>query len=113
MREIVGRKVGMTRLFDADGTAFPVTVIAAGPCPVVARRTREKDGHDALTVGFESAKERLVSKPKAGQFKRAGVVRAGYAVGDAALAARRCFVFSYHYLDCGQLPGDSLRDRWP
>jgi large subunit ribosomal protein L3 len=73
MREIVGRKVGMTRLFDADGTAFPVTVIAAGPCPVVARRTREKDGHDALAVGFESVREHRLTKPRAGQFKRSDV----------------------------------------
>jgi large subunit ribosomal protein L3 len=76
MREIVGRKVGMTRLFDEAGTAFPVSVIAAGPCPVVARRTVERDGHDALAVGFETVKPHHVTKPQAGQFKRSGVAPA-------------------------------------
>lgn len=73
MREIIGRKVGMTRLFDEDGTAIPVTVISAGPCVVVSRRTREVDGHDALAVGYEPAKAKHVSKPRAGQFKKANV----------------------------------------
>jgi large subunit ribosomal protein L3 len=72
MRELIGRKVGMTRLFDEDGTAVPVTVIQAGPCVVVARRTREKDGHDALAVGFEPAKKKRVTRPRAGQFAAAG-----------------------------------------
>jgi large subunit ribosomal protein L3 len=73
MRELIGRKVGMTRLFDEDGAAVPVTVIQAGPCVVVARRTREKDGHDALAVGFEPAKKKHVTRPRAGQFAAAGV----------------------------------------
>ena len=73
MRELIGRKVGMTRLFDEDGAAIPVTVIAAGPCVVVSRRTRERDGREALTVGFEELREGRASRPHAGQFARAGV----------------------------------------
>ena len=73
MRELIGRKVGMTRLFDEDGTATPVTVISAGPCVVVARRTQDVDGHDALAVGYEAVKAKHVSKPRAGQFKKANV----------------------------------------
>jgi len=73
MRELIGRKVGMTRLFDDDGTDVPVTVIAAGPCVVVSRRTQERDGHEALAVGFEVARAKGVTKPRAGQFAAAGV----------------------------------------
>jgi len=73
MRELIGRKVGMTRLFDEDGTATPVTVISAGPCVVVAQRTQDVDGHNALAVGYEVAKAKHVSKPRAGQFKKANV----------------------------------------
>lgn len=73
MRELIGRKVGMTRLFDEDGTATPVTVISAGPCVVVARRTRDVDGHDALAVGYEAVRAKHVTKPRAGQFKKANV----------------------------------------
>lgn len=73
MRELIGRKVGMTRLFDEDGTDVPVTVIAAGPCVVVSRRTQDRDGHEALAVGFEVARPQGVTKPRAGQFAAAGV----------------------------------------
>lgn len=73
MRELIGRKVGMTRLFDEDGTATPVTVISAGPCVVVVQRTQDVDGHNALAVGYEVAKAKHVSKPRAGQFKKANV----------------------------------------
>lgn len=73
MRELIGRKVGMTRLFDEDGTATPVTVISAGPCVVVAQRTQDVDGHNALAVGYEVAKAKHVSKPRAGQFKKANI----------------------------------------
>lgn len=73
MRELLGRKVGMTRLFDEDGTAIPVTVIQAGPCPVVQERSEDKDGYRALTVGYGSVKKKNVSKPVAGQFAKAGL----------------------------------------
>jgi len=73
MRELIGRKVGMTRLFDEDGTAIPVTVVQAGPCVILSRRTTEQDGHEALSVGYEKVKAQRVNKPMTGQFAKAGV----------------------------------------
>lgn len=73
MREIVGHKVGMTRLFDDDGTAIPVSVIAVGPCPIVQERTEAKDGYRALTIGVGSVKKKNVLKPVAGQYAKSGV----------------------------------------
>ncbi|MBD3404182.1 50S ribosomal protein L3 [candidate division GN15 bacterium] len=73
MKEILGQKIGMTRVFMETGEAVPVTVIQAGPCPVVARRTVEKDGYEAYQVGFGSRKKQRVTKPRAGQFGKAGV----------------------------------------
>ena len=66
---LIGRKVGMTQVFADDGNQVPVTVIEAGPCTVVGTRTRERDGYDALQVGFEPRKKN-VSKPAAGVFKK-------------------------------------------
>ncbi|MBR7186659.1 MAG: 50S ribosomal protein L3 [Clostridia bacterium] len=90
-KAIIGRKVGMTQLFAEDGKVIPVTVIEAGPCPVVQVKTVESDGYAALKLGFCEAKEKALSKPDLGQFKKAGVkpckvlkeVRdmAGYEVG--------------------------------
>ena len=70
---IIGLKLGMTQLFDAQGRAIPVTVIEAGPCTVVQRKTAERDGYDALQLGFGAIRERLVNEPAKGHFKRAGV----------------------------------------
>ena len=69
MKGILGVKVGMTRIF-RDDRAVPVTVILAGPCPVVQRRTPEKDGYTALVLGFGTKREKLVAKPQAGFFKK-------------------------------------------
>lgn len=68
---LVGRKLGMTQLFDEDGRHVPVTVIQAGPCPVVEIREKGRHGYNALQLGFEAKKN--VTKPQAGHFKRAGV----------------------------------------
>lgn len=73
MKEILGKKLGMTRIFAESGDAIPVTVIQAGPCPVVAKRTLEKNGYEAYQVGFGSRRKKLVNKPAAGHFARAGV----------------------------------------
>lgn len=73
MKEILGRKLGMTRIFDEDGDAIPCTVIEAGPCPVIARLTKEKNGYDAYQVGFGARKKTRTNKPMAGHFERAGV----------------------------------------
>lgn len=70
---ILGQKVGMTRVYSEEGRAIPVTVIAAGPCPVVDLRTPEKNGYSAVLLGFSERQPQRVSKPLAGTFKRAGV----------------------------------------
>ena len=67
MKGIVGRKLGMTQVFDEEtGAVTPVTVIEAGPCPVVAVRTADADGYDAVQLAFDEVPERKLSKPKLG-----------------------------------------------
>ena len=74
MKGIVGRKLGMTQVFDEEtGRLTPVTVIAAGPCPVVAVRTTDADGYDAVQLAYDEVPERKLSKPKLGHLKRNGV----------------------------------------
>lgn len=73
MKNILGRKIGMTSVFTEDGRSVPVTVIAAGPCTVVERRTREHHGYDAVALGFEPVKKRRVTRPLAGHFKKNNV----------------------------------------
>ena len=70
---IIGRKLGMTQIFADNGAAIPVTVIEAGPCPVVQKKTAENDGYDTVQLGFDDIREKLVTKPAAGHFKKAGV----------------------------------------
>ena len=72
-KAIIGRKVGMTQIFTPDGKVIPVTVVEAGPCPVVQIKTVEKDGYAALKLGFDEVSEKRVNKPDLGQFKKAGV----------------------------------------
>ena len=72
-KAIIGRKVGMTQLFAADGTMIPVTVVEAGPCPVVQVKTVANDGYSALKLGFIETNEKALTKPELGQFKMAGV----------------------------------------
>src|ERR1700678_2684383 len=73
MKNILGRKVGMTSVFTDDGKYVPVTVIEAGPCTVVERRTKEKHGYDAVALGFGTLKKRRVTKALAGHFKKQNV----------------------------------------
>ncbi len=70
---IIGKKLGMTQIFTENGTTIPVTVIEAGPCYVTQKKTVDIDGYDAVQLGFEDIKEKLVNKPAAGHFKKAGV----------------------------------------
>ena len=71
---ILGRKLGMTQVFDESGRVFPVTVVEAGPCCVIQVKTREKDGYEAVKIGFsEIKKEKNVNKPMGGIFKKIGV----------------------------------------
>ncbi len=69
---IMGKKMGMTRVFKEDGTVVPVTVVKAGPCIVVQKKSVEKDGYNAIQVGFEPQKESRVNKPLKGHFDKAG-----------------------------------------
>lgn len=68
-KAILGKKIGMTQIFSDTGEAVPVTVVEAGPCVVVQKRTVEKDGYSALKVGYEDIKEKRLNKPLQGQFK--------------------------------------------
>ena len=74
MKGILGKKLGMTQIFDPEsGSMTPVTVIQAGPCPVVSIRTEETDGYDAVQLAFDEVAERKLSKPKLGHLKKHGV----------------------------------------
>ena len=74
MKGIVGRKLGMTRIFDPEtGAVTPVTVIEAGPCPVVQVKTVESDGYEAVQIAFEQVAERKLSKPEVGHLRKHGV----------------------------------------
>ena len=70
---IIGRKIGMTQIFDEIGNAIPVTVIEAGPCVVAQKKTAENDGYDAIQLGFKDAKEKHLTKAEVGHFAKAGV----------------------------------------
>lgn len=70
---ILGRKVGMTQIFTGTGLAIPVTVIEAGPCFVVQKKTPEKDGYTAIQIGFGEKRENLFNKPLKGHFNKSGV----------------------------------------
>ncbi len=73
MKEILGKKLGMTRIFEESGEAVPCTVIEAGPCPIIARMTVEKNGHEAYQAGFGTRKKSRANKPMTGHFSKANV----------------------------------------
>lgn len=75
---ILAKKIGMTRVFDEEGRVIPVTVLEAGPCTVVAKKTLEKDGYKAIQVGFKSARPTRLNKPLNGHFAKAGVAPTKY-----------------------------------
>ena len=81
-KAIVGKKLGMTQVFTDDGRLVPVTVVLAGPCTVVQKKTVESDGYDAVQVGFETLPEnrasKVISKPQAGHFAKAEVAPTRY-----------------------------------
>ena len=74
-KAIIGKKVGMTQIFDEVGHVIPVTVIAAGPCTVVQKKTEEKDGYNAVQLGYGDVAERKLTKPELGHLKKAGDAR--------------------------------------
>ena len=82
-KAILGKKLGMTQIFMPDGSLVPVTVIQAGPCTVVQKKTNEKDGYEAVQFGFDAYEtkkraEKLVNKPEMGHFNKAGVAATRY-----------------------------------
>jgi len=78
MAGLIGRKIGMTQLYNAEGNVVPVTVVAAGPCVVVQKKQIATDGYDALQVGFGAKKTRRINKPAQGHMAKAG--KGGFAV---------------------------------
>ena len=70
---ILGKKIGMTQIFEADGRMIPVTVVEAGPCLVVQNKTEETDGYNAVQLGFGELKEKHMNKPMKGHFDKAGI----------------------------------------
>lgn len=96
---IIAKKIGMTQIFDEIGNVIPVTVVEAGPCVVVAKKTVETDGYDAVKLGFNDVTEKKLNKADAGQFKKAGIAFkkylkefrlediSGYNVGDSVTAS--------------------------
>ena len=73
MKAIIGKKVGMSQIFDENGHVIPVTVIEAGPCVVTQKKTTEKDGYEAVQLGYEDVAEKKLSKPEVGHLNKAGV----------------------------------------
>jgi large subunit ribosomal protein L3 len=73
MKELIGKKIGMTQIYSDDGRVVPVSVIEAGPCRVVAIKTTDKDGYDAVQLGFGEKHQRLFNKPELGHFEKAGL----------------------------------------
>ena len=73
MKAIIGKKVGMSQIFDENGHVIPVTVIEAGPCTVVQKKTSEKEGYQAVQLGYEDVPERKLNKPEMGHLNKAGV----------------------------------------
>lgn len=72
-KAIVGKKLGMTQVFTSEGVVIPVTVVEAGPCPVVQVKNNETDGYNAVVVAFDKQKAQRVNKPMTGAFKKAGI----------------------------------------
>jgi large subunit ribosomal protein L3 len=98
MSGLIGRKIGMTSVYNADGQALACTVIETGPCVVTQVRTKDKDGYEAVQLGFSDKKEKHTNKPQIGHFKKAGTApkrklvefktfKQSFNLGDTILAA--------------------------
>jgi large subunit ribosomal protein L3 len=77
-KAIIGKKVGMTQIFDETGKVIPVTVIEAGPCKVIQKKTNEKEGYTSVQLGFEDVQEKKLNKPLVGHIKKAGTSAVKY-----------------------------------
>lgn len=72
-KAIIGKKIGMTQIFNQDGVAIPVTVIEAGPCSVIQKKSKERDGYEAVQVAFDQIDEKKVNRPIKGHYKKSGL----------------------------------------
>ncbi|MBQ3557320.1 MAG: 50S ribosomal protein L3 [Oscillospiraceae bacterium] len=88
-KAIIGKKVGMTQIFNEAGHAVPVTVIQVGPCTVVQKKTKEKDGYEAVQLGFDAVPERKLTKAEAGHQKKAGITEFVRVLKEFALDASK------------------------
>ena len=88
-KAIIGTKVGMTQIFNEAGHAVPVTVIQVGPCTVVQKKTKEKDGYEAVQLGFNTIPERKLTKPELGHQKKAGISEFKKVLKEFALDASK------------------------
>ena len=86
MAGLIAKKIGMTRIFDDEGVAFPVTVLEAGPCPVVQVKTEKTDGYRAVQLGFGSRKVKRATKAEAGHAAKAGLEATPYVLREFAVA---------------------------
>ena len=86
---LIGKKIGMTQLFDEQGNVVPVTVIEAGPCPVVQKKTVENDGYEAVQLGFQDVKAQRVNKPMKGHFAKAMSLRKRCCVNSVSRISAR------------------------
>jgi large subunit ribosomal protein L3 len=75
---ILGKKIGMTQVFDESGTAIPVTVVEAGPCPIVQIKTKKREGYNAIQLGFGYRNEKKFNRPRRGHFKKANITPLRY-----------------------------------
>ena len=75
---IIGKKIGMTQVFDENGNVTPVTLVECGPCVVAQKKTKENDGYEAIQLGFKDAKEKHLTKAEQGHFNKAGVAYKRY-----------------------------------
>lgn len=92
MTLILGRKQGMTQVYSDDGTLTGVTVVSAGPCVVTHIRTKDKDGYDAVQLGYEDVPDKRVSKPELGQYKKIGVAPKRFLREERLREAAKCAV---------------------
>jgi len=105
MTALLGRKLGMTAYITESGEYVPCTVIEAGPCPVVLRRTLERDGYEAVQLGFEPLPERKVNRPRRGHFAKAGVAPHRYLREFRGLVADVGHVLTVEQF----MPGDRVK----
>ena len=85
--KLIGKKIGMTRYFIDEGNSLPVTIVKAGPCVVIQKKTQDKDGYEAIQVGFEEQKAKRLNKPIKGHLEKGGLKETGWKVFSITAAA--------------------------